>query len=490
MKGSFKALVLGMVALTPTSAVRAGFYIGGQLGMTGLSTKRTKTLKVPSSRPALKNTLPGVVVSMSGLRGEVYGVCTKLGLTEGQDVTFHHGDSAMPCGFGVLPSQVHLAEAVSSPQREKEIRCVAALVSLKSAGDTFKGFMNDWFRVVNQSLRGFGFNEIKPYSEEDVLIPNTHYGPGNTWFVRLPARFLTHPGLPDFCVSVIAPVGEKKGSLLTESDPRDLRKDIGLQFRYDAFTDLLTLQETCRLGLLWNVPQNLEQAMVTERNRLLTRVEEGCRSIHGVAMEETSRHLSVSFVGGWDGAFFSSKGATFGRYIGFEAFNRFSFGKTMLPNPPAGDSVVQSQTSLKTRYTFGFSALPGVTSKNGWVFYVPLTIKVTRHSLGLKKAVARDNDCEFLRACGDADFSTKAEGVWSDCVAKWKFGGEIGIGSRVQVSPNVSVGVRYVHASKDRISVDTLAYASTSYRDIERFGTHQDIEIGEQGVALEFLYHF
>lgn len=491
MKKALKTLVWGMVTLVPTFQVQARFYVGGQFGMTNLSSKRTKTLKAPSVRLSQERAPTQIVDMRKQLERTAFDLSRNIGFMEGRNVLFY-GDDGGPWCFGLDPNMVDLerVDHVPPARDEQQAKEFIALTGVGDADSAFRNFMNAWFDVVDLSLERFGFNKLDRYSGETVLIPASRKKLGRIRDVILPANPVTHPSLPRFCVGAFSPVKAKRTAQRVEWIAVDPRQEVHAHFGRETFKDRETLLDACYEGLIADVPGNLERAIVREREALLSRFEDGYQAVDGVEMEKTSKHLSLAVVGGWDRVFFSSRTASFGKYVGLEAFQRFNFGKVDLPNPPTGSFVTQSETSLKTRYVLGVSALPGIASRNGWVFYVPLTVKVTRHSFDFTKAKAGDRGCEFLQKLGDGDFSTKANSTWSDHTAKWNFGGEMGLGSRVQVSKTVSVGVRYSHSFASKVELESPAYDSVAYGDVERFGLHQDVKLREHGVAVEFLYRF
>lgn len=482
MKKFLKGLLMGGVALTSASSGYARFYLGGQLGVMSLSSTRTKSLKVPSDRPAPKSVSTEITAAARTLEQKAVELVGEVNFESGRDVTFHQGASTQIGGFGVFVENLDEADAGQQ---------LFLLSSVRLAEFEIGSFMNDWIRRVDATFGKFGLVAPKPYTQDVCLIRGGPSNvPGLIRHVFIPARFVTHPALPGFCVNVFSPAGYKanaEGEDVAQIGPR---QSVLVEFDHEAFTDLSTFQEALYRGLFENVPGNFEKALTAERTSLLSRVEEGITAINNTSMEGNSKHVSVAVVCGWDRAFFSSKASKFGWYLGVEAFNRFNFGTSELPNPPVSRVVQQSKTSLKTRYVAGVSALPGITTQSGWTFYVPLTLKVTRHSFTFRKAMARDRSCEFLKACGDKDLTTKEDGTWNDRATKWNFGGEIGVGSRVQLTSEISIGIRYAHSFKNTVELESPAYSSAAYGDVERFGLRQKAEIGEHGAMLELLYRF
>lgn len=222
-------------------------------------------------------------------------------------------------------------------------------------------------------------------------------------------------------------------------------------------------------------------------------------------------------------------------YTGFELGAEFVPGKVKIQNISVDGHKVHRlgdcdftyekavtravpEISLKTKYSFGFTPMFGMTAGN-WMFYIPVTLKLTKYELNIDhsntftnaklasvsypetaadrvgpytlsnvKVTAADNKPVSAKKKNN---KAKTKNLSTYKQGKTRVGFEIGAGARVAVSRNVFIDVRYTYSPRTSFKVNAPAYQSgTALHDLNRLGTKHNVGVSSHKGMIGIGYKF
>lgn len=500
MRRALGFLVLGVGVFASPVFARSGFYVGGQLGLTSLASSYRKGVRPPSAQKKRGTGLKGIPDSgaflnifskrLGEFRRETLDASREMAFVplqrgrdpHGANVTLWSGEG---CGFGVAP-ECFEAEGES-----------CSGLTLQNAGGVVQDFLNKAVNIFNGKFEDLGFKKLAPYAPGEVLVDRTDGG-GRAHVLCVRSRPIMHSAFPSLRMDVIAPLGSNVGG--EASDPAEEKKVEAYRLRFkDAdFIGVSQLQDACYNMIFGDVAGQWNRALLKEflsspDSAYALASYEALNDSHKVLNEaeikNTSHHLSLAVVVGWDRLCRRAERALLGCYFGVEAFARLDCGQVTLAGPSL-PHITQSKLNLKTRQSFGCSVLPGLSLPKGCVVHAVLTGRLTRHHFEIVRGAETSEGAALGAFLRNVEEEPTVNEAWSNSVTKWKPGFEGGLGVRTPVGRNLTLGLRWTHSIENKIEFKTPAYASKAYSDLERFGATHTIKLSDQRVALELLYRF